>query len=33
MLEKEGSDNNMIKKQGYLSKKSLLDNINRIIKS
>lgn len=33
LVEKEGIDNNIIKKQGYLSKKSLLDNINRIIKS
>lgn len=33
MAEKEGIDNNIIEEQGYLSKKSLLDNINRIIKS
>ena len=33
LVEKEGINNIIIKKQSYLSKKSLLDNINRIIKS
>lgn len=33
LVEKEGINNTIIKKQSYLSKKSLLDNINRIIKS
>lgn len=32
IAEKEGIDNDMIKRQGDLSKKSLLDNINRIVK-
>ena len=31
IAEKEGIDNDMIKRQGDLSKKSLLDNINRIV--